>query len=219
VVLTYHDMVQVRDAKSLWFDCTPAELTQQLDWLSSKGASFISVDQLYQHLTAGAGLPENAVLITFADNYRGFYDHALPILRERKIPTVMFVHTDFVGSTQGRPKMTWEQLVELDREGLITIASQTKSHPADLRKLSGKQLMDEIRGSKTALEERLGHRVRYLAYPNGKFNVEISRAASLAGYDMAFTEEQTPAEVSPGIFEVARYVHTKYQTAWNDATR
>ncbi|MEZ0326080.1 MAG: polysaccharide deacetylase family protein [Fimbriimonas sp.] len=217
VILTYHDMVRVRDKSALWFDCTPLELQNQLDWLSSQGAHFISMQQLYRHLTAGSKLPPKPVMITFADNYLGFYYLALPILRGRNVPATMFVHTDFVGAKVGRPKMSWKQLLELDREGLVTIASQTRSHPADLRRLSDRQLALEIAGSKEALEQRLGHPVPFIAYPNGKFDLRVAQFARRAGYLMAFTEEQTPAEVSPSIFEVARYVHTKYREAWKDA--
>jgi peptidoglycan/xylan/chitin deacetylase (PgdA/CDA1 family) len=162
-------------------------------------------------------MPPKPVVITFADNYLGFYRYALPILRRRKIPAVMFVHTDFVGSSVGRPKMTWDQLRELDKEGLVTIASQTRTHPADLRTLSDRALREELLGSKRILEASLGHLVRFLAYPNGKFDSRVARAAKDAGYEMAFTEEQMPAERSPSIFKVARYVHTKYRRAWADA--
>ncbi len=219
IVLTYHDMVPVRDANALWFDCTPEELRDQLDWLTTRGAHFISIQQLHSHLTTGSGLPKHPVLITFADNYLGFYERALPILRERKIPITMFVHTDFVGSKVGRPKMSWNQLRELDREGLVTIASQTRSHPADLRKLSPERLREELVGSKAALEKHLGHPIPFLAYPNGKFDARVAKAASHAGYLMGFTEEQRPAELSPSVFEVARYVHTKFNRAWQDAER
>jgi peptidoglycan/xylan/chitin deacetylase (PgdA/CDA1 family) len=219
IILTYHDMVPKRDKAALWFDCTPQEFNDQLDWLVIRGASFISIQQLYEHLTKGSGLPPNPVMVTFADNYMGFYKRALPIIRKRKLPVTMFVHTDFVGSKRGRPKMTWEQLAELDKEGLVTVASQTRSHPKDLTTLSNEKLRYELRGSKDLLEERLGHPVPYLAYPNGKFNSRVATFAAAAGYTMAFTEEQRPAELSPSIFEVARYVHTRYQQAWGDTQR
>ena len=217
VVLTYHDMVPVRDSKALWFDCTPKEFEQQLDWLTIRGASFITIEQLYRHLTSGAKLPPKPVAITFADNYQGFYTYALPILRKRKIPVAMFVHTDYVGNSQGRPKMNWGQLTELDREGLVTVASQTRTHPADLRTLSESALAEEFSGSKRALESRLGHSIPFLAYPNGKFDRRVAGAAQKAGYKMAFTEVLLPAERSPSIYMVARYVHTRYQRAWADA--
>jgi len=216
-VLTFHDMVPSRDSGALWFDCTPDELTKQLNFFQAHGAHFISIAQLYRHLTTGSPLPKHAIAITFADNYEGFYELALPILRQRHVPVAMFVHTDFVGSPIGRPKMTWDQLKEIDREGLVTVASQTRSHPASLPALSAKALKNEMEGSKRSLEKHLGHRVDYLAYPNGKYDRRVADTAKAAGYLMAFTEVLTPAERSTSIFMVSRYVHTKYRKAWSDA--
>jgi len=216
-ILTYHDVVPKRDGNSLWFDCSVPELNGQLDWLTTRGAKFVSVDALYDHLTRGTALPKGAVVITFADNYLGFYTNAWPILRRRKIPVAMFVHTGFVGGRQGRPKMDWTQLRELDRSGLVTVASQTVSHPEDLSKLTAGALRRELVDSKAELERQLGHSILYLAYPNGKYDLRVANAAAQAGYRMAFTEVTQPAELSPSIFRVNRYVHTRYRQAWQAA--
>jgi peptidoglycan/xylan/chitin deacetylase (PgdA/CDA1 family) len=218
LVLTYHDFVETRDSKALWFDCTPREFEEQLDWLSKRGAHFVTLAAVYDHLTKGSTLPANPVCLTFADNYLGFYVRALPILRLRHIPAVMFVHTGFVGSPVGRPKMDWAQLRELDREGLITIGSQTVTHRS-LTTLDPRTVALELTGSRRALESHLGHPVLFLAYPNGAFNEGAEEAAQAAGYVMACAERLTPAEFSPSIFAVSRYVHTKYRQGWTDAHR
>jgi hypothetical protein len=72
-------------------------------------------------------------------------------------------------------------------------------------------------GSMRRLSEELDHEIDYVAYPNGKFDLRVAHFARAVGYKMAFTEEQAPAELSPNIYQVARYVHTKYQQAWVDA--
>lgn len=218
-ILTYHDVIQTRGKHSLWFDVSVSELELQMDWLEHHGAKFVSIQQIYSHLATGSALPKGAIAITFADGYEGFYTRGLPILRKHHVPVAMFVHTDFVGDQHGRPKMSWDQLQELDREGLVTICSQTRTHPADLRNLSSASLAEELSGSKRILEQRLGHPVSYLAYPNGKFDSRVAHAAQKAGYSMAFTERLTTSEKSPNLFMISRYVHTKYQQAWRDAGR
>jgi peptidoglycan/xylan/chitin deacetylase (PgdA/CDA1 family) len=215
-VINYHDVIERRAAKSVWFDCTTKELEEQILWLKKRGAAFVSLDQLYSALVRGTPLPKNAVAITFADNYLGFYERGLPILRRHRVPVTMFVHTGYVGSRQGRPKMNWSQLRELSRGGLVTIASQTVSHPADLRTLASDRLQREMIDSKRVLERELGRRVTYVAYPNGKYDRRVAGAARAAGYAMGFTEVQQPAEKSPSIWMVNRYVHTKYRQAWAD---
>lgn len=217
VVLTYHDMVVERDKDAVWFDCTPQELTEQLDFLTQKGASFISLKELYDGLTGTSPLKAKSVLITFADNYQGFYSHAWPILRDRKIPVTLFVHTGHVGSQKGRPKMTWQTLKELSDSGLVEIQSQTVSHPANLTKLDAQTLAFEFSESKKAIEAEMGTECWAIAYPNGKFNPETARLAGTTGYLIGFTEEQVPAELAPDIFRVPRWVHTKWKQAWTTA--
>jgi len=221
-LLTYHDMIATRGPKALWFDCTTQEFIGQLDWFAKLHVHFITLDQLYVHLTTGAKLPSRPLAITFADNYQGFWDRAYPVLKARRIPCAMFVHTGYVGDrAHGRPKMSWEELRTLDREGLVTVASQTVSHPADLRLLSDAELRHEMVDSKATLERKLGHPVQYIAYPNGKFDTRCEAAAHGAGYIKAFCEETHPAEDSSSLFAVDRYVHTKFRRAMSDihATR
>jgi peptidoglycan/xylan/chitin deacetylase (PgdA/CDA1 family) len=217
--LTFHDVIRTRTSKSLWFDCSVSELTSELDWLRRRGAHFISVRQLYRRLTTGGSLPAHPVCVTFADNYLGFFTYAYPILQRRHIPCAMFVHTGYVGSPIGRPKMNWAQLVELDRHGLVSVESQTVTHPLDLRTMDSNKVQAEMTHSKIDLERHLGHPIQFVAYPNGKFDHRSETAARSAGYLMGFSEVLEPAEASPSIFAVARYVHTKFKRAWADANR
>ena len=169
-ILTYHDFVSRRDARSLWFDCTPAEFKTQLGFFQRHHARFLSLKDIEQAIKSRKRLPDHAIVLTFADNYDGFWRYAYPILKAKRIPCAMFVHTGYVGDRHGRPKMTWAQLRQLDREGLVTVASQTVSHPADLRNLPDDQLDRELVESKAKLESELGHAVQALV------NVRFLRA-------------------------------------------
>jgi len=218
-ILTYHDVIEMRDSKSLWFDCSVPEFKSQLDWLAKRHSHFITLDQLYAHLVDAAPLPAHPIAITFADNYLGFYLRAFPILKARHIPVAMFVHTSMVGKMVGRPKASWKQLQEMQRSGLVTICSQTVTHPVDLRLETESKLDWEMTESKRGLESRLAIGVTYIAYPNGKWNQDSLAAAKRAGYLMGFTEDCRPAETGTSILAIPRYVHTKYREAWADASR
>ena len=219
VILTYHDVVPSRTQSSLWFDCSVDELNQQLDWLTARGARFGTLKELAEAIERHQKLPPKTVIVTFADGYKGFCDLAVPILRRRGIPCAQFVHTAFVGSAVGRPKMNWDELIELDRSGLVTIGSQTVSHPADIRKLSPSALRLEFGASKRTLETKLGHKIDFLAYPNGKWNAMSGRMAQSCGYRLAFTEELKPTNRASSNWTIGRYVHTRYRQAWADLTR
>ncbi len=217
-VLMFHDIVKERGRHTVWFDCTIDELKDILDFFEKEKAQFISLEQLHEHLTRGTAVPRNAVVLTFDDNYQGFYELAYPILKEKKIPSTVFVHTNFVGDATGdHPKMDWPTLKLLESEGLVTIGSHTLSHPAEFEKLDSYVQRQELTDSKRVLEDQLGHPVPYFAYPEGRGDDVTFSLAEEAGYTMCFTVENGPAEESPGILRVNRYVHTRYKDAWKQS--
>jgi len=216
-VIMYHDIIAKRGKGSQWFDCTEAEFEAQMKFLQEHGALPISLKDLYDHLTMGKEVPETAVVLTFDDNYQGFHDHALPILRKYSYPAAMFVHTGFVGDTKGlHPKMSWATLKELVKDPLITIGSHTISHPDDITKLPPEQQTKELSESKAKLESELGVPMDFFAYPNGMNDKMTQAMAKEAGYKMAFTIHNGLAEESPNIMAVDRYVHTRMEKAWDD---
>lgn len=213
VVINYHDIILKRTKSSLWFDCSISEMKHQLMTMKRAGCHFISVEQLYEYLVHGKKLPPHPVAITFADGYEGVYKYGVKILREFHIPATEFIHTGYVGSPIGRPKMTWSQLEELDRNGWMTFGSQTVTHPANLPDFHGAKLKYEMTHSRESLEKHLKHPVIWLAYPDGNFDEEDEIAAKNAGYVIAFSEHQEPANLSKNIYCVNRYVHTKWRKA------
>ncbi len=217
VALTYHDVIPRRGPGSLWFDCTAREFADQMGWLARKGARFVSLPQVEAAVAGRSALPRGAVLVTFADDYLGFFTYAWPVCRRMRIPVALFVHTDFVGAKVGREKMDWATLAALARTGLVTVASQTRTHPADLTTLPDARLREEFAGSKRAIERRIGP-CRYLAYPNGKYDVRVARFAREARYALAFTEVTRPLGAAPDAWRLPRYVHTRYRAAWSDAS-
>lgn len=216
-VIMYHDVVKERGKHSVWFDTTEEEFEQQMNSLAVQGISAISLDQLYRHLTAGEPVPEKSIVLTFDDNYQGFYDVALPILERYQFPAAMFVHTKFVGDKKGyHPKMDWPTLKTLVANKLITIGSHTVTHPDDITKLSLEEQQKELADSKATLEQELGKPIPYLAYPDGKNDKIVQANAKAAGYTMAFTMVNTPAEESPNIMAIGRYIQTRFKEAWED---
>jgi len=213
IALTYHD---ITPKKSVWFDCTPAELQSQISWLKARGAHFARPEEIEQFVRGKGRIPPRTVLITFADNYLGFYKYALPTLTKNRIPSIQFVHSGYVGSPVGRPKMNWSQLAECIRQG-VTIGSQTVTH-RQVTGLTPAEVVKEFADSQSQLQFRLGQPVRYLAYPDGKHNATAQTTAARF-YDFAFAETQVPITQKSNRYAIPRYVHTKWKRAWADLTR
>ncbi|NND31237.1 MAG: polysaccharide deacetylase family protein [Saprospiraceae bacterium] len=85
--------------------------------------------------------------------------------------------------------LTWEQIGELAKDPLVTIASHTVNH-LPLRLLSQQQLSDEITGSGKELKDRLGMEIKHFAYPFGKQREAFEREYSFireCGFTSAVT--------------------------------
>jgi peptidoglycan/xylan/chitin deacetylase (PgdA/CDA1 family) len=81
--------------------------------------------------------------------------------------------------------MTWDMVAGLVRSG-ITVGSHTASH-ALLTQEGRERVREELRGSRRALELRLGVPVRHFAYPDGRFDAGMVDEVAAAGYRTAFT--------------------------------
>ena len=91
-------------------------------------------------------------------------------------------------SLQDRELMTWDQIRDLAAQG-FGIGSHTHTHRV-LATLSTQEQEEELRRSKTALEQRIGRGVRSLAYPVGgyqHFTLETQALAARCGYALAFS--------------------------------
>ena len=62
---------------------------------------------------------QRKILLTIDDGFSSFYENAWPILKEKKIPFILFVSTREVGSFN---YMTWEQIKEISKENFVEIA-------------------------------------------------------------------------------------------------
>lgn len=215
-VLMFHDLVVERTKETLWYDCTVEEFETILQAIDIEGFTVISSQELYDHLTTGKEVPEKSIVLTFDDNYQSFYDYAWPLLQQYDYPATMFVHTGFVGSQQGRPKMTWDTLKELVKSKLFTVGGHTIHHYLDLKDRDISEQTKELVDSKKDLETNLGVTVDFLAYPNGSNSEDTQLLTRQAGYKMSYTIINTPAEESPNILAVGRYIHTRYQEALRD---
>lgn len=85
--------------------------------------------------------------------------------------------------------LTWDEVIALDREPLITIGAHTVDHFV-MRQLRDDELERQVRESRDELERRLGHPVRHFAYPFGREEHADARefaAVERAGFVSAVT--------------------------------
>ena len=64
-------------------------------------------------------------MLTIDDGLLSFYENAWPILKEKKIPFILFVNTREVGSFN---YMNWNQIIELHNDNNVEIGNHSHSH-------------------------------------------------------------------------------------------
>ena len=156
----------------------------------------VPVGEIFRLVRSGQPLPPRTVAITFDDCYRDNL-FAARVLAEHRLPACFFLPTGFVGTDRvfdwdrDLPRManlTWDDVREMAAMG-FEVGSHTVSH-ADLGAVSGEQARRELADSRAALEERLGRKVRWFAYPfGGRNNLRPAFVPLIAeaGYDGAFS--------------------------------
>jgi peptidoglycan/xylan/chitin deacetylase (PgdA/CDA1 family) len=162
----------------------PSDFSRQMRWLHSHGFHAVSQSELFAALEGGAALPQHPVMITFDDGYRDVLSNAAPVLARLHMPATAYVITSRI-SGGDTSFLTWNGLRRLERDG-ISIGSHTVHH----LRLTGQTdaiAMDELVGSRLALERRLHHPVQWFAYPGGAENAHVLDLVRRAGYVLAVT--------------------------------
>jgi len=122
------------------------------------------------------------VVLTFDDAWADNHAHVLGPLVRHHLPAILYVPSRLLGAPG---YMTRTQLLEMAASG-VTIGAHSRTHP-DLRACSGKELEQEVRGSKQDLEDLVGKPVTSFAYPTGLLNDQVIAAVAAAGFTSAVT--------------------------------
>ncbi|WP_201321742.1 polysaccharide deacetylase family protein [Pseudanabaena sp. lw0831] len=218
-IVMYHDITAVKDVD---WDVTPEDLEKHFQMIQEGGYTPITMDRMVNHLRTGAQLPEKPVLLTFDDNYVGQYKYAFPLLKKYNYPAVWSVHTRFVGTAGQKPKATWDQLREMQKSGLITVASHTVNH-LNLKDLSEKDIEKEVTESKKVLEKELGIPIDYFTYPEGDFTDRARDKIKKAGYKAALAMSLDPrqersANESEDLLAIMRFGQSRFSEAIEQAS-
>ncbi len=213
-IIMYHDITATKDVD---WDVTPDELEKHFQTLQEGGYTPITMDRMVNHLRTGSPLPEKPVLLTFDDNYVGQYKYAFPLLKKYNYPAVWSVHTRFVGTAGQKPKATWDQLREMQKSGLITVASHTVNH-LNMKNLSNAEIEREVLESKKVLEKELGIPIDYFTYPGGDFTERAKDKVKDVGYKAALSMSLDPrqersANESEDLLAIMRFGQSRFNEA------
>jgi len=140
-------------------------------------------------LLRSGSVSASAVVLTFDDGYCDNFISLRAVAEETGIPVVMFVATqpieahqefdhDLAAGTGGFFPLTWDQIEDWSRRG-VEFGSHTRTH-FDCGSSDQNRLEQEIAGSRSDLESRLGRPSRFFAFPFGKRENMSAEAKHLA---------------------------------------
>lgn len=201
LVLMYHDVVSSESEIDATADVTEANMKEQLEWLLSEGYTSITVQDFYLARKKLATVPEKSFLVTVDDGYRSALLKILPLIEKLKVHAAFFVNTGLTGDVE-TDRMNWKEISILDSSPWADVYSHSVQH-SNLAQLSRKELVAEIKTSRSELEKRLGGKRPFMAYPFGIANDEVRKTAA-TNYFIGFSVFTPNGKPDP-FFNVERF--------------
>ena len=189
VILVFHRVTDAIPEDGLTISCARFRSVCQM---LERSFRVVSLAEIFRLVRAEPPFPRRTLAITFDDCYRDNLP-AARVLADRGLPATFFLPTAYVGTDlvfpwdrklPRMPNLTWQDVAEMRRLG-FEIGSHTVTH-ADLGAVSAERAWREIVESKGILEDRLGTRARWFAYPFGgvrNFRTEWLPLVQQAGYE------------------------------------
>ena len=224
IIFCYHGLVE--KVRYPGTQITPAAFEAQMKELKDRGITVIGMQDLLAWKRGEKNIPPRCAVVTFDDGLKSQYEVAWPIMKKFGYTLTMFIYTEGVrgGLFGGGEAITWEQLADMRDNGIdIQAHSAThqdlrEGHPVTIREPDGKKarkrlngpeyeqfLQNELVGSKTLLEQRLGIKVNCFAVPYGFYNEHVKEIARNAGYEGMFTVYGQPITWTSPMDALGRY--------------
>lgn len=175
-VLTFHDINKRPSVISI----SPGVFQRSIARLHDNGFRALSLMEVADVLNKSIQFPDRSFAITFDDGYRSVYKESFPVLQRYDMSATVFLTvgenapvkpSDRLPSLNGRPMLSWHEIREMQQAG-IDFGAHTCTHP-NLTSLPIGQVKAEICDSKKIIEDALGARVFFFAYPYGCYNLQI----------------------------------------------
>ena len=178
---------------------------EQLNIIKKQEIRFIHPKDFEKSLSQNK--KERKILFTVDDGLISFYENAWPILKERKIPFILFVNTRQVGAYN---YMNWEQIKELYSSDLVEIGNHSHSHEY-LVDTSADVIKNDIAESIRIFKKNLGKNSDFFSYPFGEYSLEFKRIIKEFGFKYAFGQHSGVIDDTKDLWELPRFpINEKY---------
>ena len=146
------------------------------------------------------------ILITIDDAFSSFYENAWPYLKKNKIPFILFVSTEPIGKNG---YMTWEQIIEIEKEDFAFIGNHSHSHDY-LVNYNFENFKKDIDKSIKIFEKKIGYNSVFFSYPFGEYSLEQKKYINKK-FKYAFGQHSGVIDLNKDKFELPRFpINEKY---------
>ena len=181
------------------------DFKEHLKIIREKNINFVNPNNFEQNLKDNK--KQRKVLLTIDDGFSSFYENAWPILKEKKIPFILFISTREVGS---KGYMTWDQIKELDKENFVEIGNHSHTHEY-LVDESYEVIKDDIVKSISIFKNELGKNSKFFSYPFGEYSLEFKNIVRSLGFKYAFGQHSGVMDDTKDLYELPRFpINEKY---------
>jgi len=178
---------------------------EQLKIIENEGIRFIHPKKFKENISKNK--EERKILLTIDDGLLSFYQNAWPILREKKIPFILFVNTREVGSFN---YMNWDQILELHETDQVEIGNHSHSHEYLVDEIP-EIIRDDILKSIEIFNEKLGRNSNFFSYPFGEYSLKFKKIIKDLGFEYAFGQHSGVIDETKDLWELPRFpINEKY---------
>ena len=129
------------------------------------------------------------------------------LIKEKKIPFILFVSTREVGAFN---YMTWEQIRELSKENFVEIGNHSHTHEY-LVDENNELIKKDIETSISIFKNNLGKNSIFFSYPFGEYSNNFKNIIKNFGFKYAFGQHSGVIDETKNLYELPRYpINEKY---------
>ncbi len=181
------------------------EFLKHIKMIEDNNISFINPKNFEDELKNNKS--QRKVLLTIDDGFLSFYKSAWPVLKQKKIPFILFVSTREVGAFN---YMTWDQIREISKEKFVEIGNHSHTHEYLVDENSD-LIRKDIEKSISIFKKELGTNSDFFSYPFGEYSVEFKNIIKSLNFKYAFGQHSGVMDETKDFYELPRFpINEKY---------
>jgi len=142
---------------------------EHLKEINNQKIEFITLERFEKIIKTN--IDKNYLLLTIDDAFESFYLNAWPILKNKRIPFILFVSTREIGKYG---YMTWKNIKEVATSDLVTIGNHSHTHEY-LIDWGDDKIKSDLMTSIQIFKKELGYSPKIFSYPFGEYSVNLKK--------------------------------------------